>query len=155
MNIRELGRELSLFGRQLERGQLGMIRRVASAGPKIAREVAGSMNPVPKATGAYMRGFQTRHFSKSSAFLNVEPHAQYVESGRRAGARMPPLSAIRRWLVVKRLSPAAAFPVARSIAENGIDARPVFQKTLKKLIAMMRVEHKKFVTNARRGKVAR
>ncbi len=49
-------------------------------------------------------------------------YAQTMNDGRRAGARMPPVSAIDAWLRRKRID-ASAFVVARSIARKGIKGK--------------------------------
>lgn len=56
----------------------------------------------------------------------------FVDSGRRAGAKMPPIDAIIKWLRKKNIAPlnknirSTAFLIARSIKEQGIAPRPIF-----------------------------
>jgi hypothetical protein len=62
----------------------------------------------------------------------------FVESGRRAGAKFPPISKINQWIKVKGLEQwknnkgkpisrdAQAFLIARGISKNGIKAFPFF-----------------------------
>jgi len=63
--------------------------------------------------------------------LILPEHARYVELGRRKGARMPPTSAILRWLKKKQIRGRdkrgrfitdirLAFIISRAIARNGI-----------------------------------
>jgi len=57
---------------------------------------------------------------------NVEPHAVFVEDGRRAGARPPPVDGILDWVRDKLGGGrATAFAVARKIGRDGIEARRV------------------------------
>lgn len=60
---------------------------------------------------------------------------KYIESGRRAGAKMPPVSAISDWITRKRIVPRPigkklptlpqlAFLIARKIGRDGIPAKP-------------------------------
>lgn len=68
-----------------------------------------------------------------SAVLNVADYYKYVEWGRRAGGKMPPVSAILKWIQVKPVIPRQntltgrvptqkqlAFAIAKSIQRNGI-----------------------------------
>jgi hypothetical protein len=53
-----------------------------------------------------------------------QPYAEPVEKGRRAGAAMPPPSALIGWLGRHGIDPSLAFVVARSIGRKGIKPRP-------------------------------
>lgn len=68
-----------------------------------------------------------------SAVLNVADYYKYVEWGRRAGRKMPPVSAILEWVRVKPVIPRQttlsskvptqeqlAWAIAKSIQQNGI-----------------------------------
>ncbi len=61
--------------------------------------------------------------------FNRAPNANFVERGRRPGARRPPSEPIFEWLLRRGLSEdearRATFPVAMAIAKRGIKARPV------------------------------
>lgn len=63
--------------------------------------------------------------------LTLPYYAQYVESGRRAGARMPPFDVILKW-VTKKFGVAGAndlaWKIRSSIAKKGIRARPFSDK---------------------------
>lgn len=71
---------------------------------------------------------------------------KYIEYGRRAGAKMPPISAIEKWIQVKKIVPYAnngkvptirqlAFLIARSISVKGIRPRPIFTTSLDEAVA--------------------
>lgn len=71
--------------------------------------------------------------------LELLEYWKYIERGRKAG-KMPPISAIERWITVKKIVPRPmangklpttkqlAFLIARSIGENGIVPRPILQE---------------------------
>lgn len=63
--------------------------------------------------------------------ISAAAHAKYVELGRRPG-KFPPVDAIRRWCETKGIDSRAAFPIARSIAKNGIKPRPFIETTTKR-----------------------
>lgn len=50
-----------------------------------------------------------------------------LEEGRRAGARMPPVEAIRPWVVRHGMPAEAAFLVARAIGQHGLKAHRMFR----------------------------
>lgn len=65
----------------------------------------------------------------SLTLFNTARHAVFVERGRRAGARMPPVAALRPWVeqvlgVPSDRSQGVAYAVARNISRRGIRARP-------------------------------
>ena len=72
-------------------------------------------------------------------------HLKYVESGRRAGAKPPPVAPIKQWIKDKNLGlpEGAAYPIAKSIGEKGIKPLDVTQqafKDVKKSIEFRRLE---------------
>lgn len=77
--------------------------------------------------------------------ISLEDYWKYIENGRRAGAKMPPLEAIEKWIKVKQIIPhpmtlksgkrvlpsvkQLSFLIARSISQNGIKPRPFFKQS--------------------------
>lgn len=68
----------------------------------------------------------------------MEDYWYYIENGRSAGKR-PPIPAIEQWIYIKPVEPrevdgktpsvkSLAFAIANSIAENGTDPQPFFEK---------------------------
>jgi hypothetical protein len=95
-----------------------------------------------KATGTYIKGFTIQMPRWDRLVLtNTTPYAVYVENGRRAGARQPPVYALVPWVqlvlgVPEARARSVAFRVARAIGRRGIPARPVLgDKALQSRIA--------------------
>ena len=77
--------------------------------------------------------------------VSLEQYWKYIEAGRRAGAKMPPLDAIEKWINVRRIIPHSmtlksgktvipsvkqlSFLIARSISQKGIQPRPFFKQS--------------------------
>lgn len=87
--------------------------------------------------GLFRAGWRTEVKVKSIVVRNIVLHAKFVENGRRAGARMPPLKAIREWLIRRGANPGLAFPVARAIAIRGIRARSILFPSMAEMDAIV------------------
>ena len=77
--------------------------------------------------------------------VSLADYWKYIENGRRAGAKMPPVSAIKNWIKVKQIIPHSmtlksgktviptipqlSFLIARSIGRRGIPPKPLFKKS--------------------------
>lgn len=77
--------------------------------------------------------------------VSLANYWKYIENGRRAGAKMPPLSAIENWIKVKQIIPHSitlksgktviptipqlSFLIARKIGRDGIQPRPLFKNS--------------------------
>jgi hypothetical protein len=73
--------------------------------------------------GRYAEGWVSAVSPGTLVVRNKEQHAIFVENGRRAGARPPPVAAILEW-VRDKLGPSAnPFVVAQAIGRNGIRPR--------------------------------
>ncbi len=55
-----------------------------------------------------------------------------IENGRKAGAKMPSIDVIRRWMISRGIpdKPGAAYLIARSIGKKGIKPKPYLRETL-------------------------
>lgn len=78
--------------------------------------------------------------------LNLEEYWKYIENGRRAGAKMPPIISIKNWIERKNIIPrpitlkngkkvlpninSLSFLIARSISKKGIKPKPFFKTSL-------------------------
>ena len=78
--------------------------------------------------------------------INLADYWQYIENGRRKGAKMPPIKAIKDWIEVRNIVPrpvklssgkteiptieSLAYIIARSISRKGIKARPYMQESI-------------------------
>ena len=77
--------------------------------------------------------------------VSLADYWKYIENGRRAGAKMPPVSAIENWINVKQIVPHSmtlksgktviptipqlSFLIARSIGRRGIPPKPLFKNS--------------------------
>ena len=77
--------------------------------------------------------------------VSLAEYWKYIENGRRAGAKMPPVSAIENWINVKQIVPHSmtlksgktviptipqlSFLIARKIGRDGIRPRPFFKQS--------------------------
>ena len=87
--------------------------------------------------------------SKSDSYLvtiNLERYWVFLENGRRAGAKMPPIEAIENWIKVRKIIPRPlvlksgkqrvptipqlAYVIARSISRKGIAPRPFMRESI-------------------------
>ena len=78
--------------------------------------------------------------------INLEEYWKFIEKGRRAGAKIPPVSAIENWIKIRKIIPRPvtlksgkqrvptvqqlAYVIARSIARKGIAPRPFMRETI-------------------------
>ena len=77
--------------------------------------------------------------------VSLADYWKYIENGRRAGAKMPPLEVIEKWIDVKEIKshsmtlksgktvvptiPQLSFLIARSIGRRGIPPKPLFKNS--------------------------
>lgn len=97
-----------------------------------------------KVTGNLVRSIDYRLIQTADMFiveLLAAPYLDAVDKGRRPGAKMPPPSALDKWIVKRKIAPRAkngrfiprkqvAFNIARGIAKNGIKGIHVVRKTI-------------------------
>jgi hypothetical protein len=62
-----------------------------------------------------------------------EYYLKYVDEGRKAGSKPPPVEAIREWTKFKGIDEGLAYPIAKKIGEEGIEPTDVIAKALKKV----------------------
>ena len=78
--------------------------------------------------------------------INLEEYWIFLEKGRRAGAKIPPVSAIENWIKIRKIIPRPvtlksgkqriptiqqlAYVIARSIARKGIAPRPFMRESI-------------------------
>jgi hypothetical protein len=87
------------------------------------------------ASGELLRSVTVGSMSASSQGFEMtvgssSPYASFIEEGRRAGSRPPPVDAILEWMTQKGLEPdkSAAYLIARKIGRDGIPAKHVFAR---------------------------
>ena len=77
--------------------------------------------------------------------VSLADYWKYIENGRRAGSKMPPLDVIEKWIDVKQIKPHSMtlksgktviptppqlpFLIARSIGRRGIPPKPLFKNS--------------------------
>jgi hypothetical protein len=100
------------------------------------------------ANGELYRTLSYAVSSKTSSWvvsISLADYWKYIENGRRAGAKYPPLDAIEKWINARQIIPhqmtlksgktvipsikQLSFLIARSISQKGIKPRPLFKKS--------------------------
>jgi hypothetical protein len=104
--IEELGRELKAAGKDAS-GNL-----LRSLGSKVLKT-----------------GFGTSYTLE----ILSEFYLKFVDEGRRAGSTPPPVKPIKEWTKLKGLDEGLAYPIAKSIGEEGIKPTNVIKKSLDKV----------------------
>jgi len=110
-----------------ERPIAKLLNTAALIAERTAREGA------PSDTGALKRSLSVETRPLSARVFSVLPYAIVMEQGRRAGARMPPPSALAGWArrhPLKGGGESSLFALARSIGRRGIKGR-FFMKAAK------------------------
>lgn len=150
INIDELPRELRNLGRMIGRNAVRAMRRTAAFGRQAVLRTSASLGPArPFATGAYEAAWNVRDTKKGAQLYNPLPYAIVIEKGRKPGGKMPPVSAIEKWLRVKGKASgdvrSTAYLIARAIAKNGTKGRHILEKTMPAIQARAKVELSKLV----------
>lgn len=52
---------------------------------------------------------------------------EYIEQGRRAGAKMPPEGVLLNWMQARGIPESAEYAIRKSIAQNGIEPVPIIE----------------------------
>lgn len=72
--------------------------------------------------------------------IKEEHYGKYVDGGRRAGKKMPPLANIKAWCKVKGIPEKYAWPIAQKIAKEGIKPTNYFKVPLSVRLALLETE---------------
>jgi hypothetical protein len=67
---------------------------------------------------------------KNKIIIEMPLYGLVIDTGRRPGAKMPPIEAIKGWCSVKAIDLKYAYPIARSIGKKGIKAKPYIKEVL-------------------------
>ena len=124
----------------------------AQSNLRIKRRVRGKLvNRVASGTLLNSLTYKLRiRYNKPTIDFTVKgdagKYADVIEYGRRPGAKMPPISAIEKWIKIKPLKlrnrqgefikstesaiKSAAYAIAKSIGENGIAPVPYYQEAI-------------------------
>lgn len=74
--------------------------------------------------------------------LDAEDYLRFVDKGRKVG-KFPNITAISKWARVRGISQRAVFPIAKSIADKGIKATNVVNKSIDTTLRAFLPEYKK------------
>ena len=91
-----------------------------------------------------LKAFKTECKMEGSFFeviFELQHYWKYVENGRRAGAKFPPVDAIKKWIEIKPIVPRPingkipstsqlAYLIGRKIARDGIKPKQLLKKSL-------------------------
>jgi len=92
------------------------------------------LRPYPKvATGRLIRSINYKLQPTAQGIqlqLLSEDYLKYVDQGRRAGAKYPPIGPLLRWARVKGLPEGAAYGAQKNIHKFGIKPTNVIRKTI-------------------------
>ena len=117
----KLQKALKVFGNEYVEAMASILRKA----DKIA---SGDLIKSLK-TRVFKTGFGTSYTLKVIAAT----YLKYVESGRRAGAKPPPIAPIKKWARQKGIDEGLAFPIAKSIGIKGIKPTNVIQRAFDKV----------------------
>ncbi len=146
---RILAKDLGKFERKLKRKLPQVIRQLhektAREAVSILKEQTRKIRPHPPVTSRRLiLGWFVQRLPRLGIVIgNREDYAGYVEGGRRKGAPMPPVSAIRKWVRLKfgysgAQARSTAFVIARSISKKGIKPKPIVKRSFPKIVRLYR-----------------
>lgn len=123
-------------------------RVLAEFGQKIVDNYKAELQACNYQDGQLYRTLKYSVKMDNSAWLisiSLEDYWKYIENGRRAGAKMPPLNVIENWIKVRNIIPhpmtlksgktvipsvkQLSFLIARKISRDGIRPRPFFKQS--------------------------
>ena len=119
-------------------GQVGYNTLVEWASNVTAQAKANILKKNKVATGNLYQSITFDVLPDGTVNFYYDDAGDFVESGRRKGAKFPPMSKMKQWIKVKGLAQwrnkkgrfisrdAQAFLIARGISKNGIKAFPFF-----------------------------
>ena len=101
------------------------------------------------ATGALARGIAYQTVEDDNGVvtkITVPGYGEFVDKGRRAGAKMPPVQPIIDWVRVKKIktpqitTEQMGWAIAKSIAKKGIRPKPFIQNSIDFVLANFTAE---------------
>lgn len=140
-------RDLGKFERKLKRKLPRILRELQQKSARqavlILKEEVLRIKPyAPVTTRKYLNGWHVARLPYLGIVIsNRQGYAAYIEGGRRAGARMPPIGAIQKWVKRKfgvggKRGKGIAWAVAKKIQLRGIKKKPVVRRSTPKIRRM-------------------
>ena len=105
------------------------------------------------ATGQLVAGIQhnesyDKQDNEFSTTIKIPGYGEYVNTGRRKGAKMPPIQPILEWVRVRRITtpkytqPQLAWAIAKSISIKGIKPTPFIENSIEYVLTNFQKEIK-------------
>lgn len=117
MDLKALRKKLEKLAPAVKAAGVKACRKTADWAVRTAKHRSREVGAV--ASREFVDGWDRDHSPDGAVVYNAAPHAVFVERGRRPG-RPPPIGAIARWLIVKRL---VKLPKAKSALTPSGQAR--------------------------------
>jgi len=89
---------------------------------------------------------KTNSDGKAVLALEAEDYLRFVDKGRKPGT-FPNITAISKWARAKGISQRAVFPIAKKIADEGIEATNVVSTSIDKTVKAFLPKYKKQLTD--------
>lgn len=148
IRIKDLGKYERKCASDLKKGYGEFLRAVAA--PLVISELkaqTANYKPFPPVyTRRFINGWKIQSNRQKAGVVsiwNIAPHAQYVEDGRRRGAKAPPINILEQW-VKRKLSVSSedakfvAVQIAKKIKARGIKAKRIVKKSMPRIRAVHR-----------------
>lgn len=99
------------------------------------------------ASGRLLKSIDYKVIKQTTGYIlkiTSEDYLKYVDGGRRAGAKMPPINPIKKWVEMRGIkfekmsSKQTAFIIARSISKKGIEPTNIISQAQGKALLSLR-----------------
>ncbi len=127
---RKLGDRRTKLGPQVRVAANPIEAYVAQIGLKA---LAYAQDEAPDDRGKLKRGLRFTFRGKRGIVESTAKHTPFVIRGRQPGS-FPPIDAILGWVGRHGMPASAAYPVARAIAERGIEPNPFLLKAFNRML---------------------
>ena len=98
--------------------------KIKSIAAKYGQDVIREMISIGELEGSnFANNLKAEVKDDLSLVISYPEYGQYINDGRKAG-KMPPVASLKDWMDRKGIPETAAYGIAKTIAINGIKARP-------------------------------